>query len=53
MLKLELSWFPKGITSNELLLLLNGDFSVFSKFRVNLTSVAMNTNNFSGPSCSG
>ena len=45
MLKLELSWCPKGMASNELLLLLNGDFSVFSKFH-NLTSVAMNTNNF-------
>ena len=43
----------QGDTSNELLLLLNGDFSVFSKFRVNLTSVAMNTNNFSGPGLLG
>ena len=43
----------QGDTSNHLLLLLNGDFSVFSKFRVNLTSVAMNTNNFSGPGLLG
>ena len=43
----------QGDISNELLLLLNGDFSVFSKFRVNLTSVAMNTNNFSGPGLLG
>ena len=43
----------QGDRSNHLLLLLNGDFSVFSKFRVNLTSVAMNTNNFSGPGLLG
>ena len=39
----------QGDTDSHLLLLLNGDFSVFYKARVNLTTVAMNTGNFSGP----
>ena len=40
-------------TGSDLLLLLNGDFSVFYKARVNLTSVAMNIGNFSGPTLLG
>ena len=43
----------QGNTGSDLLLLLNGDFSIFYKARVNLTSVAMNTNNFSGPGLLG
>ena len=43
----------QGDTSSHLLLLLNGDFSVFYKARVNLTSVAMNTGNYSGPALLG
>jgi len=43
----------QGDTGSELLLLLNGDFSVFYKARVNLTTVAMNTGNFSGPTLLG
>jgi len=43
----------QGDTGSDLLLLLNGDFSVFYKARVNLTSVAMNTGNFSAPTLLG
>ena len=43
----------QGDTGSHLLLLLNGDFSVFYKARVNLTSVAMNTGNFSAPTLLG
>lgn len=43
----------QGDTDSHLLLLLNGDFSVFYKARVNLTTVAMNTGNFSGPTLLG
>jgi CRP-like cAMP-binding protein len=43
----------QGDTGSDLLLLLNGDFSVFYKCRVNLTTVAMNTGNFSGPCLNG
>lgn len=43
----------QGDTGSDLLLLLNGDFSVFYKARVNLTSVAMNIGNFSGPTLLG
>ena len=43
----------QGDTGSDLLLLLNGDFSVFYKARVNLTSVAMNIGNFSAPTLLG
>ena len=43
----------QGDTDSHLLLLLNGDFSVFYKARVNLTTVAMNTGNFSAPTLLG
>jgi CRP-like cAMP-binding protein len=43
----------QGDTGSDLLLLLNGDFSVFYKARVNLTTVAMNTGNYSGPTLLG
>ena len=43
----------QGETDRDLYLLLNGAYSVFSKFRVNLTSVAMNTANFPGPGLLG
>jgi hypothetical protein len=43
----------QGDTGSDLLLLLNGDFSVFYKARVNLTTVAMNTGNYSGPALLG
>ena len=43
----------QGDTGSELLLLLNGDFSIFYKARVNLTSVAMNIGNISGPALMG
>ena len=43
----------QGDTGQELLLLLNGEFSVFYKCRVNLTTVAMNIGNFPGPGLLG
>ena len=43
----------QGDTGSDLLLLLNGEFSVFYKARVNLTSVAMNIGNFSAPTLLG
>ena len=42
-----------GDTGRELLLLLNGEFSVFYKCRVNLATVAMNIGNFPGPGLLG
>ena len=43
----------QGDTGRELLLLLNGEFSVFYKCRVNLATVAMNIGNFPGPGLLG
>ena len=43
----------QGDSDSHLLLLLNGEFSVFYKCRVNLTTVAMNIGNFSGPGLLG
>jgi|GEM_PF-893824 CRP-like cAMP-binding protein len=43
----------QGDTGRELMLVLNGEFSVFYKCRVNLATVAMNIGNFPGPGLLG
>lgn len=43
----------QGDDSRDLMLLLNGEFSVFYKCRVNLSTVAMNISNFPGPGLLG